>query len=514
MASTRFAICLFEPGITELDPAELIVGEKLRKVNFTGNTDKEALLFQRKSEASLPGWVEIVQEFGEFNAEDLMTATSGAILFLKINDRILGCCFGSSVANINRNNIETDFGLGVVFQKMLKSQTKSIESFSLTTNPMTSNRVAAMPTIRTSFNVDEFLENITELTGYFFKEKRRTLIKGKEFYSSPAPSSLQSIVSLCGSCLEDYSRALENEDFKRLTSTRRIKDKKQIEELDKELCRRLNKEEEFFLVDHDALPNIYSYKLTPNSEGVEELSIEDIYDSFRSNQQVTVDFLKRRKIFPCDENDEELANWPLYKCLFLEIELGGQTFVFYKGRWYEVDSDYLSGLRTFLEAFEVEPDFLPEWESSESEGDYNERAAVHISGQCWDKMLYTSDQYSYGIEFCDILSDDYIFHVKKYESSKLNSHLLFQTAVSAQLLSTDPRLKSWIVEKGNEVFGGNLLLNDDFSLKREKPCYFILLLSDRKERLVDILPFFSLISFNLLIKKVTQLGFDVKIGRV
>ena len=62
---------------------------------------------------------------------------------------------------------------------------------------------------------------------------------------------------------------------------------------------------------------------------------------------------------------------------------------------------------------------------TDNEGVYYDKCAKHLTdGQCWDKKLYTTTEYNYGIEFCDILFENKIFHVKKYKSSAMNSHLL------------------------------------------------------------------------------------------
>ncbi|KAA3630598.1 MAG: hypothetical protein DWQ02_17820 [Bacteroidetes bacterium] len=213
MPKSRIAICLFNDSIVELNPEELITGKNLSKTNFTGNIANETLLYQRKSELSVPSWVDIVKKFGEFEYEDLKTASSGAILFIKINGRILGCCFGTSVANINRNNIETDFGLGVAFQNMLSNQTKSIESFTLAHNPLTNNRNSTVPTSKQNFNIDTYLENITELSGYFYRNGKRTLIKGKEFYSMPCPNTIEEIVEVCVDVVSKYNLSINDENF-------------------------------------------------------------------------------------------------------------------------------------------------------------------------------------------------------------------------------------------------------------------------------------------------------------
>ena len=62
--------------------------------------------------------------------------------------------------------------------------------------------------------------------------------------------------------------------------------------------------------------------------------------------------------------------------------------------------------------------------------------------------------------------------------------------------------------------GKNLLFDSKNEFKKSDVGYFILLMTQRKGKLSKILPFFSLITMHLTIKRVVQLGFDVKIGKI
>lgn len=517
MSKSKIAICLFQEFVTDFSPDNIIAGQKLVKVPFTGEIPNDAVLYQRKSELNQPAWVDIVSNFGELQMDSLKSASCGAILFLKINGRILGCCFGTSVANINRDNIETDFGLGVVYQKMTNSQTKTIESYSLAHNPITNNRSSSIPTSRNSFGLDKYLENITQLSGYFYDKSKRTLIKGKEFFSVTSPVSLDSIVKICQESILDYNKSINDEDFKRLTATRRVKDSKIIDILEKEMNLLLSeKSKEVYLVDYESYDNLYGYRFTPKAKEVkDDILIDDVYNIPKNDKIITVDYLKRKRIYPVDDTLKGLGVWNLYKCLFAEIQIGADSFILFKGNWYEIDSDYLSSLREFIKKFEVDIEHITPWNGTDSEGDFNEKVAIEIGGQCWDKKLYFSSQYNYGIEFCDILDNNLIYHVKKYSGSQLTSHLLMQTTVSAQLLASDFEIRKWLKDKSKEFFKGkNILLKRNLDFRKKQQTYCILLMSQRDGQLSEILPFFTMITLHLTIKRVTQLGFGVAVAKI
>lgn len=435
MATARLAICLFQDAITEFNREELIGNSNLIQIPLQNEETVEAALYLRTANPSSPEWVSIVSEFGAIGLNNLSTSSSGAILFLKINDRILGCCFGTSVAYIDKNNIETDFGLGVAFDKMTPSQTKSIESWTPADNPVTNSRSATLPMNRTSFNIDRFIESITELAGFQSSGGHRILIKGKEFFSIPAPRTLDGINSLCDSCLESYLRSSESESYKALTSIRKIKDNEAIERMNHNLFAAIrNRSSDLYLVDYESFDNCDGYRLTPNGEKIEEVTLDDALSGIRATTTITVDLLKTKKIFPVSVDDEGLGAWPLYKCLFYSDR--DTRNILYKGKWYDVDLNYIRSLEDFITEHQSADLALPAWNGTDTEGVYNIAAAEAIGGQCWDKVLYIAPEYNYGIEFCDILFNNNIIHVKKKSSSSLSSHLLLQTAVSAQLLVT------------------------------------------------------------------------------
>ena len=510
----RVALCLFDEQIDSFDLSSLMGGQALTKVNLH-KADANMLVFLKNSNTSTPEWVEILQGFSDVKENDTLTASSGAILFLKINNRIIACCFGSSVGNINRDNIVTDFGLAVAYRGISKKDYKGIETYTLTENPITNNRSAAIPATQNTFNLDTYLETITELSGKYYTSTRSVLIKGKEFFSIPAPLTLDKIKELCAKSIADYNLAVNDPNYKKLTAVSKVKAKKLIDFLNDKLCEYLNKRaSNVHLLDYQQIDNLEFYALTPKGKKITEIDINDLYADLNKSQKFTVDYLKTRRISTFDTGGQHLEDWPLYKCLFTEISLHIGGHIFYKGNWYEVQKRYLTDLQSFVSTYEVASSSigLPAWDGKAKEADYNKLAAKTIGGQCWDKILYTHPEFSYGIEFCDILLPDHVIHVKKLSGSALNSHLLMQTYVSAQLLKTDSNIRKWIKNISKVTLKKNIFLKSSNDFKQPPINYLIVLMANAKGKsLADSLPFFSLITFNMMVRRITQLDYTVKI---
>jgi uncharacterized protein (TIGR04141 family) len=385
----------------------------------------------------------------------------------------------------------------------------------MTENPITNNRSAAMPSSQSNFNLDSYLETITELSGKYYSSTRNVLIKGKEFFSTPAPLTLVEIKKLCASLVTEYNKTIKNTEFKRLTAVSKVKSKKLVDFLDDKLCESLNKKaSNIYLVDYQNYENLNAYSLTPKGQKLTELELKDLYDNLNKGQKFTTAYLKNKKIAVFNSDSQQIDEWPLYRCLFTEFSLNIGGHILYKGNWYEVQKRYLQDLKDFISAYEISAASvnLPLWDKKKKEGDYNKEAALKIKGQCWDKVLYTHPDFSYGIEFCDVLIPNYVMHVKKLASSSLNSHLLMQTYVSAQLLKSDPLFKQWIKSESIKEFKKNIFLKPSSEFKDPNVKYLVVLMTGKTGKsLVDSLPFFSLVTFNMMIRRVTQLDFNVEI---
>ncbi len=516
MATSRIAICLFKKGINQLDQNILLGKRKLTEVNITEDTPEDKLLVVRETENNIPGWFAIVEGFSELESKDVVSSSSGAILFFKYKRRIIGCCFGTSIAYINRENTVSDFGLGAAFEEIRNENTKSIESFTLNSNPLTINRVTTNPTQRHNYEIDRQSENITELSGFHYRDNKRILIKGKEFYSTPCPIAINEIIQVGKVAFNNYNKAIKDNAFKSLTSSKLVKDKEVIAELENELCNRINaRNDEITLCDYEYFPNISEYRFKNDGASYEQVSIDDFYDIINTNN-VTIQYLKNKKLIPYEAGGTALTTWSIFKSLFAQLVFGNDVYILFKSKWYQIDQTYLKGLKQEIEDCEIDLTGVTPWDGAQEEQIINQQLANELNGQFWDRKLYRNHpDFRHGIEFSDVLTTDRIIHVKKYKGSSLTSHLLNQTSVSAILLRNDQGMRDWISDRSTQDFGGaNLILDATNSLVNDNIEYLILFMYDGDKKPSEFLPFFSMVALQIAIKRIRQLGFEVKVSKV
>jgi uncharacterized protein (TIGR04141 family) len=307
-------------------------------------------------------------------------------------------------------------------------------------------------------------------------------------------------------------------DYIRATSIRKVKEKRLIKFLDDRLLTEVKKKSaHVFLVDFENNPEIQSYSVTPKGAKKNELEISDIYTALGSSSPATVEVLKQRRIYVFDSAGHDLPNWSVYKCLLIERRVAALGhFVLYKGNWYRIEDNFVNNIKQTIRDAETAGSTvaLPPWRPGQTENDYNVFAAAAASGQCWDRTLYKNPAFPYSIEFADIVTPRHIIHVKKAGSSSLNSHLLLQTSVSAQLFKSDPGLPAWLYKTAMAAFQKSLIVSASGKIKGS-PAYLIVLLSEKKTGSVaDMLPFFSLVSFNLMLSKIQSMGYVVQVTKV
>ncbi|MFD5243851.1 DUF6119 family protein [Amycolatopsis sp. NPDC058340] len=171
------------------------------------------------------------------------------------------------------------------------------------------------------------------------------------------------------------------------------------------------------------------------------------------------------------------------KWILYQTKLNGESYVFHRGRWYNIGGAYLTMLNSRLDRiFSNKSNLnLPEWpkqkkirksDSSEylgwaNERHYNDHVVGIIKGHVsLDRQLIYTEQHPHGFEACDILTPDgRLVHVKRLDDSIAASHLFNQASNSAEALVRQPDALEKFREKVSVVSGGQHTLSDDFEPK-------------------------------------------------
>ena len=141
-----------------------------------------------------------------------------------------------------------------------------------------------------------------------------------------------------------------------------------------------------------------------------------------------------------DDAREELKTYSAFDCFCYELSLDDHQYFLSSGIWYEVVHDFLLRTNTAVKKIDKPKITFPDWDETESEGDYNLRCSKRASFLNFDmkNIRYGGGQAQF--EFCDLFharTKTLVFAKIASKSSGM-SHLVEQARRTSELLfSTD-----------------------------------------------------------------------------
>jgi uncharacterized protein (TIGR04141 family) len=191
----------------------------------------------------------------------------------------------------------------------------------------------------------------------------------------------------------------------------------------------------------------------------------------RELPQLNVAKLKRDKVLEwTDEYNLSRTKWPVYRCLYGEIEDSNKRFILSDGKWFEVNTDFVASVTDYLAtnlddwAANDLPDYdtsemaIPDSQKRRGETKYNYYVSQHTSYTLTDADLITHGGAHSTIELCDLYKPNLFIHIKRYTRSSGLSHLFNQGKVSAELILADKDFRLKAVNKITSL-GGTTDLN-------------------------------------------------------
>ena len=226
------------------------------------------------------------------------------------------------------------------------------------------------------------------------------------------------------------------------------------------------------------------------------------------------------------ESNNNYEKYPLYRCIYAELNETGKVYIYFNADWYEIDKDFVNNIDRAVMAIKYsEIEFPKVYKTKqlvnniqkdiiESEGDYNSRAAIEINSFNLDKKLIRTKMASSAIEICDLLTNKkQLIHVKHKKGGSAGlSHLFSQGYVSAETLLSDRGFRKSARIKLKEVNAElNLIPLDKFKSQDYEIVFLVL---GEEDDIRVSLPFFSKVNLFRTNKELTQRGFKVSLAGV
>ena len=471
-------------------------------------------LFVRPTAAKPPAWSTFFS--GKVDQSLLGSVTSSsALLLLEVADRIFAITFGQGRTFLAPGCCEERFGLTVVLNSVNPKKLRSIDRKSLDSVGSHGREQTVVATSIDHFSIDVEQDFLSAVTGVPEDLAFGNRLSGADSLHASANIEINDLPELLKRYLLAYKSDAYKDRFPWIDNVAEVKDSAKKDELNLALVDGMNTGA------HDriwlAIPEIiewgratyFKFFTTKSESDYSDIRLADFLKELSEN--VTLDLLKKRKAYCIDSDGNSIKNWPIYKCLYAEVTLGGETFVLTDSKWYRVEGDFvqevLQSYRNIKRYSKPLPPFNP---SVGGEQAYNEAVAnsdptKYKNADC--KFIRHGGARS-KVEMCDLIADDEdLIHVKRYHSSAVLSHHFAQALVSSELLRSDPNFRKQVREKFPTLLPES---EEGFD-----PSNFEIVLAIISEPKGDLeIPFFSKVNLRSVVNRIQRDGFKVSLAKI
>ena len=509
------SITRFEEGIKSDKEVEY------RGLNSAGGFD--GVIVVSKSAERVPEWIEFLNVFSEEKIQMKKNVSNKAVMLVRIKNRIMALTFGHGRYFLKEECIEKNFGLLAALNMLNPEKIRSINAATIEDMVVQVQKQSSYATGQEEFSLNAMNDIMTSITGKSQKEYWASSVSGRD--------SLVVSVKLFPVDLEErleyYLTAYESVKYKEqgfawIDNIREERDKGRIEILENIVLERMQRKDltNIFVappetVDWSAIKGFMisgaKKRREKSANYNEEPNIEEYLNVVREEVDFKEKIKKDRLLVMTDDESVHVVS-SLYDAIVAQIMYEEELYILCNGRWFRVENDFFSSVKSFVAKIPVSDIDLPECSLGEDEGKYNERVSESSGVVLLDKKLVSVDGGVRQIEACDLFTKNRQFvHVKNRSSSAQLSHLFAQGRISAQCFISDEEYRKQVYQKVKGKLG-----KDIFSY-RSKPgseefevVYAII--AKKIGPIEENLPFFSMVNLMLAVQELDRMHmkFSVK----
>ena len=478
-----------------------------------------------------PGWRTFIAEgFGDV-PEGIFTGGAGAAIFIPAGDRTMAVCFGHVHIALNDDAFERQFGLKVTLNSVPRGKLRTLDLATPDAVTFQKRVQASKDSDLQAFGVD-MLRDLARVAGGTPNDMTfARFVAGKDSLSITCEVEANTLQDKCAQILTVYGQKTYQTEFAWVDNMKRITEKDVIAKLDANLFNAIADLRAGNATDlHMAPPEIVDYtegsELHYNGFGshgktFHSLSIEDyIAELERCSFSGDISNLKdAHRIAAKREGEDEFSEkWRIYDCFVFETSLvsgkSQQYFVLFSGDWYRIEKKFKDRVEAYFDA-------IKKVSLIGATTCRNEQALIaDIHANRPDLLKLDKEPINPGgvkyanLEACDFFSSEKQFiHLKDGHSSGPISHLWSQGVVSAEAFVSDPEFRKKLRAKAKSFGRG---FEEHFPKSSEKVVrddYEIVFGIMRKPYADGTvgLPFFSKVSLQASVERITQFGFPVAI---
>jgi uncharacterized protein (TIGR04141 family) len=482
---------------------------EMEPYDITDDGGSLGTLYIKTNYETIPKWADFFSEV--FSPVDigLVTKSARAVFIVTINNRKLCLIFGHAHFLIEPLAIVRNFGMKVALNIGGETSLRAVDKTCLDVVEIKSKEQSSKEVGIENFDFDfetDILKSITTKN-----EDGSSTLSGRDSVSIGAAVELDTLREFLSDLLAKYESDAYKTKFSWVDNIAEERDKSVIARLTQLLI------EKVMILDSCvwlAIPEIiiweeisgFAYKKRRDPVVRQDIHLKYWIEEVINDDDVDLNYLKRKKIFLYDVNHDLYKHWPVYHCLNAEIDLDGQKYILNDGSWYSLNRDFVSEVNDYFDTIDESSVELPPY-GTRKEPEYNAYVANTYPNDfdLMDKKIIAIGGGRSSVEFCDLFTKDKkLIHVKKYGASSVLSHLFQQGVVSGELFISNNSFRSEV----------NSRLGDDYKLAdvegRPNPIEYEICYAVMSDVPGDLhIPFFSKVVMKNAVKRLQAYGYKV-----
>ena len=476
-------------------------------------------LFIKKSPATPPRWASLFQE--HLNPLTLAVPGVSAAFFITVNGKCFVLAFGQGGRFLLRDDVwEERFGLLCALNSVDPKSFRCVDVQSLDAIESHTRIQSGQETTPDQFGLDVEQDMLKAIVGAPLDHALGSRMTGADSLSVAVKLNLPDLPFLLDEYRKKFEADLNAQDHQWVNNISMTKSAAVIGTLEAELNAKLAAKsfDDIWLSIPEIIEwtTVQGFMYTHGRKEVHpDINLPGFLKTVETGIPLTLDLLRERHVSCADSDfNKVFKSWPVYKCLYAEINLDGRKYLLNDGKWFNVATDFVVKTDTDFAKIPQSKLKLPEYQGG-GEGAYN--AGVVATNPARYALLDDTKKVMHGgghgqVEICDLLSiDRELIHVKMYGKSAVFSHLFAQGFVSGQLIQIDADFRQKV--RGQLVAPFVDLFQVD---KKPTPDEFTIIfavISDVEGESL-YLPFFSRVNLNNTAKILKGFGYKVELLKI
>lgn len=473
-------------------------------------------LYVKVNDPHPPPWV----SFFEGAAGDLsgvQGSSTSAILLVRTGGRTFAVAFGFGRMLLQPGTTDDRFGLRVTLNAVDHTQIRSVDRETLDSPAPHSQIQARSAASITEFGLDVDQDLLRAVTGIPRDKDLGRRLTGKDALRTTGPFTLDGLPALLRRYLAESKKTEYRDHFPWLDHIQEVKNAALRQALDEALQERLHRQEFdgmwLAIPERVEWQNIdtFAYRSSPAADGYADVHLRTFMDSLRDPATITVEVLKRHRVYARTDNGDITYEWPVYQCLYAELEHENAQYLLNSSTWYRVDTTFRDRIENAYKRIPKNKVVLPNADRDEIERDYNARVAnANDTYALMDRKLIRQPDPKNPVEFCDLYgADQTIIHVKPYAGSSTLSHLFAQGVTSGRLFQYDPAFRRAVNAK---LPASHQLADPQAPLVPRAYTVVYAIISQSQHALN--LPFFSKVTLQGAANTLRGIGYTVQLAKI